>query len=314
MAKRANTGLFVFLGLTALAAAGTGLWMVTDMSRAKSAQAEAAAHPPQLPAGPLQLLKEDSTAATYLARSSISRDAAGRITATVVKVGRKADSIKDGGPLVTQEATVDCAADRIFDGRTGAFSLEGKLLSAAVGYAGKRGRVVEPGDYQVPALCRGERGRVVEDVKAALRQSQSPPADAVQHAAANPEDYQYRAWLCGAAARGAWQARAPEDCDKAVSLRPDDIDGRLDRAYLFLKIGRNGVAASDFAKVLAADPRNAVAMYGRSLMTAMRTGGNLAGVSASKADRCAALAVDKEVAGWVARTYDIQMSQEFRVC
>lgn len=317
MAKRtANTGLFVFLGLAAVAAAGVGGWMAMDASRAKKAEAEAeaTAHPPVLPAGPLQLLTEDSTAATYLAQASVARDEAGRLSATVVKVGRKADSIRDGGPLVTLEATVDCAAGRIFDRRSGAFTLEGKLLSATPGYAGKRGRVVEAGDYQVPALCKGAKGRVVEDVQAALRQSQAPPDDAAQRAAADPRDHHHRAWLCASAARGAWRADAPDDCDQAVALRPDDVDGRLDRAYLFLKIGRNAVAASDFSKVLADDPHNAVAIYGRSLMTAMRTGGNMAGVNASKADRCAALALDKGVADWVAGVYGIQMSREFRVC
>lgn len=312
--KTPNTVLFVFLGLCALVAGGVGFWLLSDVSRAKQEAAEAAANPPTLPAGPLQFVMSNSTDVTYVALDTVKRSPEGLVTATVVKVGRTVSSIKDAGPLVSQVATVDCAANRIFDGQSGAFTLDGKLLSAAAGYSGKRGRVVEAGDYQVPALCHGQKGHVVEDIKAALRQSQALPVDIADRAEANPKDHHNWAWLCAAAARGTWRAQAPGDCDKAVALRPDDVDGRLDRAYLFLKIGRNGEAAADFAKVLADDPRNAVAIYGRSLMTGMRTGGNLAGVAASKADRCAALAIDKEVAGWVARTYQIQMSQEFRVC
>lgn len=312
--KGPNVGLFIFLGLGVVVLGGVAFWMLSDVSRAKQEAAEAAANPPTLPGGKLQFLVSNSTDASYLALDTVKKDADGLITATVVRVGRTPTSIKDAGPLVSQETTVDCAANRIFDGQSGAFSLDGKLLSAAAGYSGKRGRVVEAGDYQVPALCKGEKGHVVEDVKAALRASQTPPANIAEEAAANPKDHHGWAWLCSSAARGAWNAKAPDACNKAVQLRPDDVDGRMDRAYLFMKIGRNGESAADFAKVLADDPKNALAIYGRSLLTGMRTGGNLAGVAASKGDRCAALALDKEVAGWVARTYQIQMSQEFRVC
>jgi hypothetical protein len=312
--KGPNTGLIVFAGLGAVVLGGVGAWMFSDVSRAKKEAAEAAANPPTLPAGPLQFVMANSTEATYVALDTVKRGADGLTSATVVKVGRTVASIKDAGPLVSQATTVDCAADRIFDGQSGAFTLDGKLLSAAAGYSGKRGRVVEAGDYQVPALCKGQKGHVVEDIKAALRQSQGPPVNLSELAQANPKDHHNWAWLCAAAARGAWRPEAPDDCNKAVALRPDDIDGRLDRAYLFLKIGRNSEAGADFAKVLAADPKNPVAIYGRSLLTGMRTGGNLAGVAASKGDRCAALALDKDVAGWAARTYQIQMSQEFRVC
>lgn len=233
--KTPNTVLFVFLGLCALVAGGVGFWLLSDVSRAKQEAAEAAANPPTLPAGPLQFAMSNSTDVTYVALDTVKRSPEGLVTATVVKVGRTVSSIKDAGPLVSQVATVDCAANRIFDGQSGAFTLDGKLLSAAAGYSGKRGRVVEAGDYQVPALCHGQKGHVVEDIKAALRQSQALPVDIADRAEANPKDHHNWAWLCAAAARGTWRAQAPGDCDKAVALRPDDVDGRLDRAYLFLK-------------------------------------------------------------------------------
>lgn len=307
-----RTVLLVFLALGALAAAGLGAWVLADVSRARQEAAAAAKDLPTLPNGRLQFITSTSTEGVWLSLDDVRR-AGGQVTATVLQVGRTTTSIGSGEALVSQVATVDCAAGRIFDGKRGAFDMDGKLVSAGTGYSGKRGRVVEASDYQVPALCKGETGRVVTGFRAAQRQSQALPDGLAARAEANPEDPDGWAWLCAAAARGHWRAQAPKDCDRALALRPDDTDTRLDRAYLFLKIGRNAEAATDFAKVLAAAPKNATAIYGRSLMTGMRVGMR-AGVAASRADRCAALALDPQVAGWVARTYQIQMSQEFRVC
>ena len=155
--KTPNAVLFVFLGLSVLVVGGVGFWLLSDVSRAKQEAAEAAANPPTLPAGPLQFVMSNSTDVTYVALDTVKRSPEGLVTATVVKVGRTVSSIKDAGPLVSQVATVDCAANRIFDGQSGAFTLDGELLSAAAGYSGKRGRVVEAGDYQVPALCHAMR-------------------------------------------------------------------------------------------------------------------------------------------------------------
>jgi len=314
MARKAanRTALFVFLGLGAVAAAGLGVWILGDVTRAEKEAKVAASDLPTLPNGRLQFVISNSTEGVWLALDEVRR-AGGQVTATVLKVGRTTTSIEGGGAMVSQVATVDCAAGRIFDGKVGAFDVDGKLVSASTGYSGKRGRVVEAADYQVPVLCKGEAGRVVTGFRAAQRQSQALPEDFAARAEANPKDADGWAWLCAVAARGQWRKEAPSDCDRALALRPDDVDTRLDRAFLFLKIGRRSEAAADFARVLAADPKNATAIYGRSLLTGIARGG-VAGVAASKADRCAAIAQDKELPGWVARAYQIQMSQEFRVC
>lgn len=314
MARKAanRTGLFVFLGLGAVAAAGLGVWIVGDLARAKTEAAAAARDLPTLPNGRLQFVTSNSTEATWLALDEVRR-AGGQVTATVLKVGRTTTSIEGGGAMASQVATVDCAAGRIFDGKTGAYDVDGKLVSAGTGYSGKRGRLVEAADYQVPVLCGNGTGRVVPGFRAAQRQSQALPEGFATRAEANPTDADGWAWLCAAAARGDWRAEAPRDCDRAVELRPDDADTRLDRAFLFLKIGRRSEAAADFARVLAADPKNATAIYGRSLLTGIARGG-APGAAASKPDRCAALAIDKDVPRWVAGAYQIQMSQEFRVC
>lgn len=314
MARKGSnrTVLFVFLGLGAFVATGLGVWILGDLSRARKDAEAAASDLPTLPNGRLQFVISTSTDATWLALDEVRR-AGDQVTATVLKVGRTTTSIEGGGAMVSQVATVDCAAGRIFDSKTGAFDIDGKLVSAGTGYSGKRGRLVEAADHQVPVLCKGEAGRVVTGFRAAQRQSQALPEGFAARAEADPKDPDGWAWLCAAAARGNWRKDAPRDCDRALDLRPGDADTRLDRAFLFLKIGRRPEAAADFAQVLATDPKNATAIYGRSLLTGIARGGT-AGVAASKADRCAAIALDSQVPGWVARTYQIQMSQEFRVC
>jgi len=307
-----RNALFVFLGLGAVVAAGLGVWILGDVGRAKNEAEAAASDLPTLPNGRLQFVISNSTEGVWLALDEVRRTG-GQVTATVLKVGRAATSIEGGGAMVSQVATVDCAAGRIFDGKVGAYDVDGKLVSAGTGYSGKRGRLVEAADYQVSVLCKGETGRVVTGFRAAQRQSQALPEGFAARAEANPKDADGWAWLCAAAARGHWRKDAPRDCDRALELRPDDTDTRLDRAFLFFKIGRRSETAADFARVLAADPKNATAIYGRSLLTGIARGGT-AGVAASKADRCAAMALDSQVPGWVARTYQIQMSQEFRVC
>lgn len=306
-----RTVLYVFLGLGAVVAAGLAFWILSDVNRAETEAKAAASDPPTLPNGRLQFITSNSTEATYLSLDGLQRTG-GQVTATVLKMGRTTTSIKDGGAMVSQVSTVDCEAGRIFDGKVGAYDVNGKLLAASTGYSGKRGRVVEPADYHVDTVCKTLPGRAVTGFRAAQRESQSRPDDLPARATANPNDAHGWAWLCAAAARGHWRAEAPDDCRRALELTPDDNAARLDRAFLFMKIGRRGESAADFNRLVGADPRNAAALYGRSLLAGI--GGGSSGVAAGKTDRCAAIALDKDVVGWVVRTYQISMSQEFRVC
>lgn len=307
--KTANrTPLIIFAVLTVLAAAGIGVWFLTDTSRAKQEQATAAANPPVLPNGRLQELATSFDNSTYLDLDTVKRDGP-RISANLLKVGRTATSIPGGGALMSQDSTVDCATGRVFDGQSGVYDIDGKLISAAARYASKRGRMAEPADYHVAVLCEGKAGRVVVGFRGAQREAQDLPDGYEKVAQARPKDPDAWAWLCAAGTRDRWRDETPADCDRALSLRPDDAATRLDRAYIFLQIGRRGEAAQDFQRVLAKDPKNAAALYGRSLLTGIRSG-----VAASKADRCAALAIDPGVAQWAATTYRIPASHEFRVC
>jgi len=305
-ADRARLIAFAGVGIATLVAGGA--WIAMDVAKAKKEEAAAASAPlPALPLGRLQRLESGVDETGFVALDDLRRDG-GAVEATVLVVGKTATSIKDAGAMVVRRVTVDCDAGRIFDGRAGAFDTEGKLTTVTNGFSGKHGRPVDVGDREVPVLCQAAKGPIITGWRAAQRSAQQLPEGYATVAEARKTDADAWAWLCAAGARGAWRASTPKDCDKAVEMLPADLNTRLDRAYLFLKIGRRPQAGADFAHVLAKEPGNAAAIFGRSLLHAV--GGDEA---ASRRDRVAALDLDEAVPAWVARTYDIQMSQEYRV-
>lgn len=311
MARKGGAGrarLIAFVVAAGVALGGGGLWIASDLMRAKTEEAQAAAAPmPALPTGRLQRLESGVDETGFVALDDLRRDGQA-VSATILVVGKTATAIKDGGAMMVRRMSVDCATGRIFDGRVGAFDTEGKLTAVANGYSGKHGRPADVADREVPVLCKGVKGAVVGGWHAAQRSAQQLPQGYARIAEARKTDGEAWAWLCAAGARGAWRASTPSDCDKAVALLPDDMETRLDRAFLFLKIGRRAEAGADFAQVLARRPQDPAALFGRSLLHAIA--GDQA---ASRRDRVAALGMDEAIPGWVARTYDIQMSQEYRV-
>jgi len=311
MAKRgaANRArLIAFFGVGVATLVAGGAWIAMDVAKAKTEAAAAAqAPPPALPLGRLQRLESGVDETGFVALDDLRRDGA-EVEATVLVVGKTATSIKGAGAMVVRRVTVDCAAGRIFDGRTANFDTEGRLTAVANGFSGKHGRPADVGDREVPVLCRAAKGPVVTGWHAAQRSTQQLPDGYATVAEARKTDADAWAWLCAAGARGVWRAATPRDCDRAVEMLPDDMNTRVDRAYLFFKIGRRPQAGADFAHVLAKEPGNAAAIFGRSLLHA--AAGDQA---ASRRDRVAALDLDEAVPGWVARTYGIQMSQEYRV-
>lgn len=304
--KAANrTPLLVFGGLALAALAGGALWIMKDVERARR-EAEAAARiVPTLPAGRLQLVSSTMQEAVYVSLDDVRRTADGAVSATVLKVGRKPDGV-EGSAMLTRRESVDCGARRIYEGRIGAFDAEGRLKTATNGYPG--GRPADPGDYEVPVLCEQAKGRIVATWRQAQREVQALPEAVAARAEADRRDADAWAWLCAAGVRNRWRSRTPADCAHALTLRPDDHATRLDRAYILLKIGRKAESDAEFARVLAADPKNATALYGRSLSHALR-----GDEGASRRDRGAALDLDEDVPNWVAQTYDLQVSREYRV-
>jgi len=304
-AERAR--LVVFASVGAIALIGGGAWIALDVMRAKKEETAAAnAPPPALPTGRLQRLESGVDETDFVVLDSL-RGQGQTASAQVLSVGKTATSIEGGGAMTVRQVTIDCPAGRILDGRVGAFDPEGKLVSVANGYSGKRGRPLSASDREATVLCHAAQGRIVTGWHAAQRSIQQLPEGYATIAETRQTDGDAWAWLCAAGARGAWRASTPQDCDKAVAALPGDTATRLDRAFMAIKTGRRPLAAADFAHVLGQEPQNATALFGRSLLHAMNRD-----EAASRRDRVAALDLDEQIPGWVARTYDIQMSQEYR--
>jgi hypothetical protein len=149
--------------------------------------------------------------------------------------------------------------------------------------------------------------RAVIGYRAAQREVQSPPDDLYATASANPQDADAWAWVCASGARGHWRDSMPRDCDHAVSLQPKSTATILDRGFLKLLIGKRPAADADFGKALVIEPNNAVALFGHSLVAAMR-----GDMGASKRDRARALEIDPTVADWIEANYRFQISDEYR--
>lgn len=301
------TTLIVFGVFAVLALAGGAFWILGDVGRAEKEVAAAAKIVPVLPNGRLQLVTSNMTEAYYVSLDDLKRSADGAVSATLVRIGRKSDSIEGGGAIVTRRESVDCAGRRIFEGRIGIFDIDGKLIGATNGFAGERGRPADTGDYEIPVLCEGRKGRVVQGFRTAQREVQALPDDVAARAEAKPDDADAWAWLCAAGTRNRWRAKTPDDCAHALKLRPEDHATRLDRAFILMKIGRKAESDAEFARVLAADPRNATALFGRSLSHALR-----GDEAASRKDRVAAMDLEEDIPNWVARTYDFPLSREYR--
>src|SRR5687768_39748 len=68
-----RTALFVFLGLGAVVAAGLGVWILGDLSRAEKEAKAAAGDVPTLPNGRLQFVISNSTEGVWLALDEVRR-------------------------------------------------------------------------------------------------------------------------------------------------------------------------------------------------------------------------------------------------
>ena len=309
MAKKAadRTGLYVFAGLAAVAAVGITVWFQSDQKRAKAEAVAAASIVPILPKGHLQMLQAGMAEAHFLALDETRRE--GRTAdVMILRIGRTATSIPDGGAMVSERLRIDCDSQRIFEGEVGAFDIDGKLVSATNGFSGKHGRPVEASDYEVAAVCSAAKGRIVADWRVAQRESQDPPEGFAKLAEARPKDGDGWAWLCAYAARGVWRSASFLDCSKAIALKPDDLALRVDRAYIDVKTGRWAEAEADFRKVLTADPKNAPAQYGLSLLRVLAKD-----EAGGRTLRGKALDLDPDVPKWAAQTYKMPISQEYRV-
>ena len=133
------------------------------------------------------------------------------------------------------------------------------------------------------------------------------PMQLAAAADAAPADPAAWARLCAATAKNFWRESSPADCDRAVELGADAVQPRLDRAFLNLKIGMPDKAFEGLEDVLAKQPREPRALFGRALITIQR--GDLAG---SAPDRRAAIAANPNVVTELEAAYDFKVPPEYR--
>lgn len=291
--------------VAALAVAGVGAWMARDMAASKAQAAADAADVPALPQGRLQLLRTNVGDTRYLAVDEVRRNGE-QVEATVLVIGKSATQL-EGAAMIRERKRIDCASRRVFDGKTGYFDADGKLINARLAGSNRRGRPVDSDEVEAAVLCdKQAAGKTFADFRAAQRPYQMPPDDYEKVAQAKPQDPHGWAWLCAAGARGRWRDTTASDCDRAISLAPKSAEVRLDRAFLNLAVGQTAAAERDFKAVLELDPNNAGAMFARGLMLAMK--GDAAG---SRALRAKALAIDPKIPDWITTTYGFRISPEY---
>lgn len=301
--------LFAFLGVSALVLASGAYWIVSDTARQAAEDKAAAAIVPKLPTGRLLTVHAGFTEVRYLSLDDLKRGN-GTAAATILRVGRTPNGLEDKMAMIVRYERIDCASRRLFEGRIGGFDAAGALRVVTNGFSGKRGRPAATEDTgEVDAACATTptKGRIVAGAKGAQRETQSMPDENEAFAEANPRDADAWAWLCAAGARGRWRPESPKDCDRAVSLRPDDPITRLNRGFLFLMLGRKPAADADFRKVIADDPANATAIFGHALVLAMN-----GDEAASKKERARALAMDPDIPAWLEHTYRFMISPQYR--
>ena len=299
----------IALGVAVVILGGGAFWVWRDQAGAGSETTQSASESPAVPTGRLRLLRAGVSEARLLALDDMQRTDDG-VEATVVVIGKSSGSLEGGAAVMSQRNRFDCARGRAFDGNMGFFDADGRLVTTRVLYAGRHGRPIATEEAEAAILCRGEKpeaGRIFANFRAAQRELQTPPDNYESVAASRPEDPDVWAWLCSAGARGRWRDTTPGDCEKAVKLNPASAEIRLERGYLNLMTGKRPAAETDFKHIISQEPSNAPALFGQSLVLALR---------GAKADartyRVRALDIDPGVADWVELRYGFRVGEEYR--
>jgi hypothetical protein len=299
--RQSNLGaiaVFVVVGLAGLA--GAAWWIMRDLQPDAGGKSDAMAGTPRsLPDGPLTLVSRNVSETRLISMETLRRTSGGA-EATVVVLGNSPTAIAQRYAIEAKRELVDCAGRRIADERAAYFDREGKPAGAAY-LIGDNGRDADSDDTEVPMLCgKASTPRTVQGWRAVQREVQTPPDDLPRRADADRKDPVAWAWLCASEARGRWRRQAPADCDHAVGLLPHDTALKRDQAFVKLVIGQRAAAMTGLHKVLAADPTDALALYGLAIAAAQS--GDKAG---SKALRGQAVGLDPRINGRVYDTYQI---------
>jgi hypothetical protein len=292
--RAVSPGIVAAVMTVAATVAGLAYW---QLHRApEKPGVEAAAQAPALPAGRLILLERGVSDVRYLALDE-AKPADGFASAVVLVVAKTANGLEGGAAMSVMRKRVDCSRQRVFDEALSYFDYDGRPTKTETYYSGRHGR--PPAYAETQAEIPGYRG--------AQREAQMPPEDYERLIADRSDDPAVAAWLCAAGARGRWRETTPGDCDRAVKLNPGLAEAGLDRGFLHLKLGNRQRADAAFREVLAREPANATARFGRGLLAAM--GGDKA---ASKKLRGEALAVDADIPKAIEARYGFYISSEYR--
>lgn len=138
---------------------------------------------------------------------------------------------------------------------------------------------------------------------------QMTPEQLAELADGNPSDALAWKALCDVTARHWWRGRSLRDCAQAEDLNPYDVDTRLDRAFLHLKVGDHAYAERLFRLILEDHPDNAVAYYGRALTRASQDE-----LKGGRQDWCKAQDLDPQVKQKIEQTWEFRVDGAFEPC
>jgi hypothetical protein len=299
--RQSNFGVIAVFAVVFLAAIGGAAWWIQrDLKPEAGGKSDAMAGTPRsLPDGPLTLVSRNVSETRLLSMETLRRTTGGA-EATVILLGNSPTAIDQRYAIEAKRELVDCKGRRIADERAAYFDREGKPVGAAY-LISDDGRDADSSDTEITVICgRPASPRTVQGWRAVQREVQTPPDDLPKRADADRKDAVAWAWLCASEARGRWRRQAPADCDHAVALLPHDTALTRDQAFVKLVIGQRAAAVTGLHKVLAADPTDAVALYGLAIAAAQS--GDKAG---SKALRVRAVGLDPRINGRVYDTYQI---------
>lgn len=136
-----------------------------------------------------------------------------------------------------------------------------------------------------------------------------PTAVLANFADAHPDDAATWAQLCQQTARSWWRTQSLADCDHAVELQPNSNSVLLDRAFLNLKVGDKEKAIESYDAVIERDPKNALALYGRSLVK-----GQMEQIASGRRDWCKALKLDPRVEIVMRAHYNVSTGGGYAPC
>ena len=304
--KRSNPGAVIF-AVTAVVALGAGGWFYWTTRTSAPIALDAQLATPALPEGRLAFAGASVTEARYVVGADI-RPGQAASQVTVLVVGKTPAAVEQRYAIGVKRELVDCANRSIGQEVVGLYDQNGKLATHQY-ETGPAGRPIDSVDQEAALVCdhvQTPAWRTTTGWRAAVREFQRPPTDIDARLKSEPKDAALWAWRCRSVAQGDWRADGRQVCDKAVALAPDDAAVRRDRGFLALMLGDRKTALRDFDAIVAKQPDDAPALFGRGLVEAMN-----GAAAVSKTDRGQALKLDPKAPDWIQQTYRFHIGAQY---